>query len=102
MVNFDPDIQETTKYGMACFLYKGKHKFYLGIDLNRKSTSAKANGDSRKEPYVLFVDGNRINDPRLEQGSRKRMKIYRVNPNQDINKEELYELLKIAIELPKK
>ena len=76
--DFDPEIQETTKYGMACFLYKGKHTFYLGIDLNRK-----------KEPYVLFVDGNKIHDLRLEQGSRKRMKIYRVNPHKDINKEHI-------------
>ena len=88
LLGFDSNIAETTKYGMACFLYKGKPKFYLGIDLKKN-----------KEPYVLFVDGNQIADTRLEQGSRKKMKIYRVDPNKDINKVELYELLKIAVDL---
>lgn len=73
---------------MACFLYKGKPKFYLRIDLKKN-----------KEPYVLFVDGNLIADLRLEQGGRKKMKIYRVDPSQDIDKEGLYELLKMAIDL---
>ena len=88
--NFDPSIRETTKYGMACFLYRDKPKFYLGIDLKKNN-----------EPYVLFVDGNKIDDPRLEQGNRKKMKIYRVDPNKNIDKTELYQLLKIAIELLK-
>lgn len=89
--DFSEEMEETTKYGMACFLYKGRPKFYLGIDLNRN-----------KEPYVLFVDGNKIEDPRLEQGSRKRMKAYRVDPNKDIDKNELYELLELAIDVTKK
>lgn len=33
---FNPKISETTKYGMACFLYDNKPKFYLGIDLKKK------------------------------------------------------------------
>lgn len=88
ILGFDSNISETTKYGMACFLYKGKPKFYLRIDLKKN-----------KEPYVLFVDGNLIADLRLEQGGRKKMKIYRVDPSQDIDKEGLYELLKMAIDL---
>lgn len=79
---FDENIEETTKYGMACFLYKNKPKFYLGVDLKRK-----------QEPYILFVEGAKIEDDRLEQGKRKRMKIYRVDPSIDLDKNELFELL---------
>lgn len=82
----DSELEETIKYGMPCFLYQEKPKFYLGVDLGKDY-----------EPYVLFVDGDKINDSRLEQGSRKKMKIYRVNPNLDIDKDTFYELLSLSI-----
>ena len=91
ILRYDSEISETTKYGMACFLFHDKPKFYLGIDLKKNN-----------EPYVLFVDGNLIDDKRLEQGTRKRMKIFRVDPKKDIDKDSLYELMQKAIDLSKK
>jgi uncharacterized protein YdhG (YjbR/CyaY superfamily) len=86
ILEFDVNLEETIKYGMQCFTCNGKHKFYLGVDLKKNN-----------EPYVLFVDGNKIDDIRLEAGTRKRMKIYRINPHKDIDKEEFYALLKMAL-----
>lgn len=86
ILEFDNNLEETVKYGMQCFTYNERHKFYLGVDLKKNN-----------EPYVLFVDGNKIDDVRLEAGTRKRMKVYRVNQQKDIDKEALYELLQKAL-----
>jgi len=66
------NVQETVKYGMPCFTYKGKGFCYLWLD---KKT---------KEPYFLMVEGHLIHHPSLETGNRKRMKILRVNALQDL------------------
>lgn len=68
----DENISETIKYGMPCFIYKKKMFCYLWVD---KKTD---------EPYILFVEGKRMNHSELELGDRTRMKIFRINPNQDI------------------
>ncbi len=52
-----------------------------------------------KEPYIGVTDGLLINHPKLEQGDRKRMKIYRVNPEEDILVDEIVEILEASIEL---
>jgi hypothetical protein len=80
-------ISETVKYGMPCFVYGKKALCYLWQD---KKT---------KEPYVLFVDGNKMDHPELESGDRARMKIFRVDANADIPIKTLHELLELAIEL---
>ena len=36
------------------------------------------------DPYLLFVEGQYLDHPKLETGTRKRMKIFRVNPKEDI------------------
>ncbi|MCO6501321.1 MAG: DUF1801 domain-containing protein [Vicingus serpentipes] len=71
----DELITETTKYGMPCFCYKNKMFCYLWTD--KKSN----------DPYILMVEGKHLHHPRLETGSRARMKIFRVNPNEDIPKD---------------
>lgn len=68
----DEAVSETRKYGMPCFCYKGKMFCYLWVD---KKTA---------EPYLLMVEGAYLKHRSLEQGSRKRMKILRVNPNKDL------------------
>jgi hypothetical protein len=83
-------VNETVKYKMPCFAYGNKAMCYLWKD---KKTS---------EPYVLFVDGNKLEHALLETGDRKRMKIFRVNPNEDIEIEILQELLLSAISLYEK
>lgn len=73
-------LTETWKYKMPCFCYKGKHFCYLWTD---KKTG---------EPYVLLVEGNRIEHSNLETGERSRMKILRIDPTEDIPVATLYEI----------
>lgn len=68
----DPAITETKKYGMPCFCYQKKMFCYLWTD---KKTN---------EPYILMVEGKFLDHPELEEGNRSRMKILRINPNADI------------------
>lgn len=83
----DECISETQKWGMPCFCYKTKILCYFWVD---KKTD---------EPYILFVEGKYLNHPQLEAGSRSRMKIFRVDPNQDLPLEVIKELLNDALEL---
>ena len=72
LLNFDKDITGTLKNGMPCFCYKGKMFCYLWID--RKTD----------EPYFLMVEGKHLHHPVLETGNRSRMKIFRIDPEQDL------------------
>lgn len=83
----DSLMSESMKYKMPCFSYKKKMICYLWTD---KKT---------KEPYLLFVDGKRLEHPLLESGNRAKMKIFRVNPNQDLQIQTIENILKRAIDL---
>ncbi len=83
----DINISETQKYGMPCFCYCGKMFCYLWTD---KKTG---------EPYVLMVEGQYLHHPQLEEGSRSRMKILRVDPNRDLPLKTLKIVLKKALDL---
>jgi len=74
-------MTEAWKYGMPCFCYHGKMMYYLWTD---KKTS---------NPYVLFVEGKKIEHPLLEKGNRSRMKIFNINPNLDLPLEDLTYLM---------
>jgi hypothetical protein len=89
ILQIDSNITETTKYGMPCFCYYKKAFCYLWMD------------KERRELYVLFVEGNHLSHPNLETGSRKRMKIFGVNPNLDLPTVALQEVLKNAVYLYK-
>ncbi len=67
-----PHFTETRKYGMPCFCYYNKACCYLWTD---KKTN---------EPYILMVEGNYLKHSQLESGDRARMKILRINPNNDL------------------
>ncbi len=86
----DKNITETTKWGMPCFCYKKKMFCYLWTD---KKTG---------EPYVLMVEGKFLNHPKLEEGDRSRMKIFRVNPNKDLPIKKIESILKKALDLYRK
>lgn len=83
----DAAVTETTKYGMPCFCYKNKMFCYLWID---KKT---------EHPYLLMVEGQRLNHSKLEAGNRARMKVLPVNPNKDLPLADINEILKQALEL---
>ena len=87
LLNYDAEITETRKYGMPCFCYKGKMFCYLWED---KKTH---------EPYFLLVEGKYLDHPILEMGSRARMKILRVDPNNDLPVKEIKVVLKQALDL---
>ena len=86
ILDFDSNISESIKWGIPCFSFKNRMFVFLSID--KKTT----------EPYILVVEGNRIEHPLLLQGSRAKMKVFHVNPNQDIDIESLNFILSEAIE----
>lgn len=83
----DPEVTETQKWGMPCFCYKKKMFCYLWTD---KKTD---------EPYLLMVEGKYLDHPKLEEGSRSRMKIFRVNPNKNLPIKTIDTILKNALDL---
>lgn len=87
ILSCDENITETVKYGMPCFCYQKKMFCYLWTD---KKT---------QEPYILMVEGKHLKHPNLEIGSRSRMKIFRVDPNQDLPKDTIELLLNQALDL---
>ncbi|WP_111707171.1 DUF1801 domain-containing protein [Lutibacter citreus] len=89
ILNMDEHISEVKKYGMPCFCYKKKMFCYLWTD---KKTL---------EPYILFVEGKHLNHPKLETGTRSRMKIFRINATKDIPTNTIKLLLNKALDLYK-
>lgn len=87
----DPNISETKKYGMPCFSYKGKMFVYLWTDKKKKD-----------EPYMLFVEGRQLDHPLLETGKRSRMKIFRIDPKEEIRLDTIKLLLSQALDLCRK
>lgn len=74
---------------MACYCYRNKAFCYLWTD---KRTD---------EPYMLFVEGKYLDHPKLESGKRARMKIFRINPNEDLPITTIELLINKALDLYK-
>lgn len=89
ILNQDKEITETQKWGMPCFCYKKNLFCYLWTD---KKTD---------EPYILMVEGKHLDFSELEEGERTKMKIFRVNPHQDLPIKRIEEMLQKALELYK-
>ena len=85
----DVNISEAWTYRLPFFLYKRKMFCYFWSD--RKTGL----------PYIGFVEGRNIDHPLLEQGNRKRMKILRIDPPQDLPIETMEEIMGMAIKLYK-
>ena len=85
----DGEVEEILKYGSPCFVYRGRAFCYLWKD---KKTN---------EPYFLMVEGKRLDHPMLESGDRKRMKILRVSPTEDLPIEAINVVSDSALELYK-
>lgn len=86
----DKNITEEWKYSMPFFCYRKKMFCYLWIE--------KKSGD----PYIGFVEGNRIEHPALIKGSRMRMKIMPVNPGKDLPVRSINQVMKQALDLYRK
>ena len=87
IASLDTKINETIKYGMPCFCYAKKPLCYLWVD---KKTD---------EPYILMVEGKKLLHPKLEEGNRSKMKIFRVNANEDLPVKTIKEILQEALKL---
>ncbi|WP_413513156.1 DUF1801 domain-containing protein [Myroides odoratus] len=68
----DPLITSSLKWGTPCFSYKNRMFCFLAIN---KATQS---------PYLLLVEGHQINHPLLEKGTRKRMKVVHIDASQDL------------------
>lgn len=51
-----------------------------------------------KIPYIGICNGIMIEHPSLIKGDRKRMKVFYVDPNNDIAVDLIYEIFDLAIE----
>lgn len=83
----DKNVTETLKWGMPCFYYREKIFCYLWVD---KKTDT---------PYILMVEGKHLDHPELEAGNRSRMKIFRVNPNNDLPLSTIELILTLSLDL---
>lgn len=90
ILEHDSEVSETRKWSMPCFTYKKKMFCFLWTD---KKTG---------EPYLLMVEGNSLNHPKLEKGERLRMKILRIRPAEDIPITTIHSILDDALDLEKK
>lgn len=82
-----PDISQEWKYKLPFFYFRKKMFCYLWID---KKT---------KHPYIGFSDGLIMKHPLLIQGDRKRMKIFSVNPEEDLPMETLEAIFEEALQI---
>jgi len=87
ILGLDKEITPKWKYGLPFFYYKKKMFCYFWKD---KKT---------QEPYIGICRGNEIEHPLLEIGDRKRIKIFRVNSNEDIDVKSLKEILAQTMKL---
>jgi hypothetical protein len=87
IISQDSNITESLKWGIPCFSYKKKMFCFLYFD---KKT---------QEPYILFVEGRLLSHPKLEVGTRTRMKIFRCNPKIDLPLKTITKILKDALDL---
>lgn len=85
ILGLDFNLTTAWKYRMPFFCYKKKMFCYFWTD---KKTG---------QPYIGVVEGNQIHHPLLEQGKRSRMKILRINPNEDLPLEVIETILNEAL-----
>lgn len=87
LLDFSKKIHEERKFNTPFYYYN--KKWLCFISYNPKT----------KEIYVSFVNGNKIRHPKLFSEGRKKMKIFRVNAQEDVDVKSLGEILKLALEL---
>lgn len=87
IADFESQLEVSVKYGMPCFSLMKRPFCYLWKE--------KDSG----WPYILFVDGLLLSNKNLEQGSRAKMKIYKVDPEADLPISVIHEILAEAVKL---
>ncbi len=74
-------LQENWKFNTPFYYFNGK--WFCYISYHKK----------KDETYIGFVRGYKIKHDRLISGGRKQIKVYPINPEQDIDIEELREIV---------
>lgn len=87
IMRLDEHITESIKWGTPCFSYKNRMFCFLALTKEPKS------------PYLLIVEGLRIEHPLLEIGSRKRMKTLNIDANVDLPIDIMKDILQQALGL---
>ncbi|MDR2223664.1 MAG: DUF1801 domain-containing protein [Flavobacteriaceae bacterium] len=87
ILSLDEHITESIKWGTPCFSYKNRMFCFLALT------------KEPKKPYLLVVEGMRIDHPLLETGDRKRMKTLNINANADLPIDTIIEILQEALDL---
>lgn len=85
VLNYDTNISEEWKYGLASYYYKKKPFCYFWKD---KKT---------QEPYIGIARGYLIEHPKLIAGDRSRIKIIPIDTAKDIPVEKIYEIFDLAV-----
>jgi len=81
------DVTEHWHYGMPFYNYRGKRICYLWVH------------KKLRQPYLGIVDGKLIEHPDLLLENRSRMKIFLVDPEQDIPIEKINQILSSVMAL---
>ena len=87
ILNYNSDMTETWTHKMPMFRYKGKLFCYLWI--NKKTY----------RPYIGIYKGLEVEHPMLDLGTRNKMKIMDIDPEQDLPIKVLKEIFELAIPL---
>lgn len=82
-----PQLDEVYRYGSPFFKREGQSIFYFWID--------KKSG----HPYLGFLQGFRMQHPSLISGKRTQVKIFEINPDQDLPLELIFQIVDEALEL---
>jgi len=86
----DELVETAWKWGGPFFYYRGKVFCYLWVD---KKT---------KWPYVGLYEGKHLDHPRLEYGTRTRIKSISIDPTRDLPVKDLEQIIQAALDLYRK
>lgn len=84
ILKFSPELTEHWKYKLPFYYFKGKPFCYLWQD---KKTN---------KPYIGIVKGKYLDNPLLIQGNRKKMRIFMINPENDLPILDIYAVFEEA------
>jgi hypothetical protein len=77
----DSGLECQRKFNTPFYYHNGKWFCFISYDPKKRSI------------YISFVKGNKVSHPKLFSEGRKRMKIYKVDPDEDIHTKELQNII---------
>jgi len=87
LLNYSPHISESFKYQTAFFSFKGKMFCYFSVSKKTGKT------------YIGFAQGYNIKHKKLESEGRITIKVFYVDPANDVDIKSLNEILKLVVKL---